>query len=125
MDFIAQAIVSGIVGNFASDALKAAYKRLKDAIASKFGKDSDLVEAVNKLEAKPDSEGRKATLIEEVAASKANDDAQLVQLAQHVIDLVKQQPGGQQVITQTVSNVKNNVMSGSGNATGNFTEPRP
>ncbi len=49
-------------------------------IALKFGKDSYIVEAVNKLEAKPDSEGRKAKSQKEVAVSKASDDKQLLQI---------------------------------------------
>lgn len=116
MDPITQAIILGIAGNLATDAVKAAYQALKNALTTKFGESSDLAEAVSKLEAKPDSKGRKDTVQEEVAAVKANDDPQLLQLAQQVINLVKEQPGGQQVITQNISNVKFAATSGTGNA---------
>ena len=41
-----------------------------------------MAEAVTKLEEKPNSEGRKATVQEEVEAAKANEDTELCQLAQ-------------------------------------------
>ena len=126
MDPITQAILLGIAGNFATDAVKTAYKALLDAFNSKFGQNSNVVKAVNELSAKPDSEGRKLTVQEEIAASKANDDAQLVQLAQKVIDLVKEQPGGEKVIntvTQKVNKPQQSPITGQGNPTINYNIP--
>ncbi len=116
MDPITSAIVLGIAGNFATDAVKAGYKALKDALTKKYGADSDLVEAVNKLEQKPNSEARKATVQEEVESAKALDDSLIVQLAQQLLAKVKEQPGGQQIITQTINNVKYAATSGTANA---------
>jgi len=116
MDPITSAIVLGIAGNFATDAVKAGYKALKDVLGKKYGEDSDLVEAVNKLEQKPNSEARKATVQEEVESAKALHDSEIVQLAQQLLHVVKEQPGGQQFITQTISNVRYAATSGTGKA---------
>lgn len=124
MDPITQAIVFGIAGNFATEAIKAAYNAFHNAIASKFGLNSRLVEAINELKANPNVEGQKLVLQGQVMVSKANEDPHLVTLAEHVIKLAKeQQPGGQQVITQKADNVENSAMSGIGNATVNKTTP--
>ncbi len=56
MDIIIAAI-AGALGNLSSDAVKAAYKGMKDLLHRKFGAESDLADAVKKLEQKPDSDG--------------------------------------------------------------------
>ena len=89
----------------------------------KFGDQSDVVNAVEQLEKKPDSEGRKATLQEEVENAKVNDDPEIVKLAQDFLNQLKEQPGGQQIINQNISNVKYAATSGSANASiSNITE---
>jgi hypothetical protein len=117
MDPITSAIVLGIAGNLATDALKAAYSRLKEALTQKHGQDSDLVDAINKLEKTPDRDDRKVTVQTEVELAKANDDAALVKLAQDLLDLLKKEPGGLPSIIQNVSNVKYAATSATGNAT--------
>lgn len=115
MDVITPAIV-GALASISKDAIKDSYDALKALLKKKFGEKSDLAEAVTKLEEKPNSEGRKATVQEEVEAAKANDDSELCQLAQNLLDKLKEQPGGQQVINQSISNVKYAATSGTGNA---------
>ncbi len=115
MDPITTAIIAALA-NLSKDAIKDGYGALKAALKKKFGAESDLVDAVDKLEKKPDSEGRKATLQEEVEIAKVNDDPDLIQLAQDLLDKIKEQPGGQHIITQNISNVKYAATSGSGNA---------
>ena len=120
MDPITQAIFLGVAGNFTTDAVKAAYKALLDAFNSKFGQNSDVVDAVNKLEKTPDRPDRQATVKVEVENAKANEDAQLVQLAQKVINLVEQQPGGKEAvnnITQNIQTAFKSAISGTGDAT--------
>lgn len=127
MDLITQAIFFGIAGNFATDAVKAAYKALKDALFGKFSQDSKLVKAVNDFEADPQSDAYKQVLQEKVAQAKANEDTQLLQLAQQVIKLVEEQPGGKEAITinQNVQYVRNAATSGTGNASiGNINESK-
>ena len=116
MDPITSAIILGVAGNFATDAITAAYKSLKNALTKKHGQDSDLVDAVNKLEKTPDRDDRKATVQAEVEIAKANDDAELVKLAQDLLNQLKEQPGGMSAINQTV-NAKYAATSGTGNAT--------
>ncbi|MEZ2277959.1 MAG: hypothetical protein ACBR12_13720 [Microcoleus sp.] len=117
MDPITSAIILGVAGNFATDAIAAAYKSLKKALTKKHGQDSDLVDAVNKLEKTPDRDDRKATVQAEVEIAKANDDEELVKLAQDLLNQLKEQPGAMSAINQTVSNVKYAATSGTGNAT--------
>ena len=116
MDPITSAIVLGVAGNFATDAIAAAYKSLKNALTKKHGQDSDLVDAVNKLEKNPDRDDRKATVQAEVEIAKVNDDRELVKLAQDLLNQLKEQPGGMSAINQTV-NAKYAATSGTGNAT--------
>lgn len=101
MDPITTAIVAALVSDLSKTAIKNSYNALKNALKKKFGSESDLIEAVNGLEKKPDSEGRKATLQEEVEIAKVNDDPEILQLAQDLLDKLKEQPGGQQIINQT------------------------
>lgn len=115
MEPITTAILAAVAG-VSSSAIKDGYNALKEALKKKFGEKSDLVDAVDKLETKPDSEGRKATVQEEVSLAKVNDDPEILKLAQDLLDKIKEQPGGQQVITQNISNVKYAATSGSGNA---------
>ncbi|MBD2473077.1 hypothetical protein [Nostoc sp. FACHB-145] len=115
MDPITTAIVAS-VANLSKDVIKDSYGALKATLKKKFGEKSDLVNAVDGLEKKPDSEGRKATVQEEVEIAKANDDPELLKLAQDLLSQLKEQPGGQQVINQTISNVKYAATSGTGTA---------
>ena len=115
MDPITTAILTAVAA-VSSNAIKDSYSALKALLKKKFGEDSDLVEAVNKLEAKPQSEGRKATVQEEIETVKANDDQEIVQLAQSLMEKLKEHPEGQQVITQTISHVKYAATSGTGTA---------
>ncbi len=84
MDPITTAIIGAIAG-IGKDAIKDSYNALKSALKKKFGETSDLIEAVDKLEKKPDSEGRKTMLQEEVEIAKFNDDAQILELAQELL----------------------------------------
>jgi hypothetical protein len=89
----------GAVGqNLATDA----YEKLKATLRRRFGDDSDVVEAVDKLEQKPDSKGRKQTLQEEVEASGADQDPEVREAAQELLDQVKAQPGGEQHIQNAI-----------------------
>ena len=112
MDPITTAIVAALA-NLSQDACKDGYVALKDALKKKLGDKSDLVDAVDKLEKKPDSEARKATLQEEVEIAKVNDDPDIRKLVQDLLDKIKEQPGGQEIINQTQTNTASgNTVSG-------------
>lgn len=115
MDIITTAIIAALAA-LSKDAINDSYNALKSALKKKFGSQSDVIDAVKKLETKPDSEGRKATLQEEIANARVNDDSEIVQLAQDLLDKLQDQPGGQQVIEQTQINTSSgNTVGGNYN----------
>lgn len=74
-----------------------AYQALKAALQRKFGLDSDLLGAVNALEKKPDSQGRAETVQEEVQATGADKEAELLKLVEALQAALQQSgAGGQQ-----------------------------
>ena len=73
MDPITLGILAAL-GKMGEQVIADGYQALKAVLVKKFGSDSDLVTAANKLEQQPDSEARKALLAEEVAAVKADQD---------------------------------------------------
>jgi disulfide oxidoreductase YuzD len=85
MDPITTAIVTAIATNLGQGIVKDAYEALKAAIKQKFGNDSEVVSAVDGLEKKPDSAGRKTTLEEEVKNAKVSEDSEILQLAQELL----------------------------------------
>ena len=116
MDPITLSIVGTLASNLLTEKnIKNGYNALKNALKKKFGDESDLVDAVDKLEKKPDSEGRKATLQEELEIAKLNDDPEILKLAQDLLDKIQEQPSGQQTINQTQTNTVSGV-----NVGGNF-----
>jgi len=68
-----------------------AYEGLKIALKEKYGADSDLMAAVEGLEKRPDSDGRKTVLHEEIENVRADQDAQLLNLAQTLLSRMRQQ----------------------------------
>jgi seryl-tRNA synthetase len=102
MDPITTAIVTALA-NLSTTAIKDAYEALKAAIAKKFGVNSEINKAVKSLEEKPDSGGRKEVLQEEIKAAKAEQDTDLQEIAQGLLQAIKQletQPDRSVVINQ-------------------------
>ncbi len=123
MDPITMAIVSALaagigagVPKVAEQAIVDGYNTLKSALKERFGEGSDVVEAVEKLEAKPNSTGRQTTLKEEIKDSKADQDPDLIIAAEALVAKIKDLPGGQTIVTQVVEGDRN-VFSGTGNVT--------
>lgn len=70
-------------------------------------------DAVERLENKPKSKGRKATLQEEIESSKVNDDSDIVQLAQDLLNKLEDKPVKQEIINQNQFNTESrNIVSG-------------
>jgi hypothetical protein len=87
VDAIVAALLGGLAasaGKVTSAAVEDAYGALKRLLLRKLGESSEAAEAVAKLEAKPDSDVRKAMVAEEFAAAKVADDGELVQAAQRL-----------------------------------------
>ncbi len=118
MDPITTAIMAALA-NLTKDAVKDCYEGLKGKLKKKFGEKSDLVEAVDKLEKKPDSEARKGMLQEEIEAAKAHKDTEIIQLAQVLLDKIKEQSSGQKNIDTRDIDVTNKDVTtkGEGNVT--------
>jgi hypothetical protein len=101
MDPITAAIVTALGAGALSGltetsktALTDAYQGLKDLLVKKFGASSHVLQAVDHLEANPDSAGRKETLQEEIIAVKAEQDEELVMAAQQLFELLQQSRSG-------------------------------
>jgi hypothetical protein len=101
MDPITTAIVTALsagtiagLTDMAKTAIADGYNKLKGLLTKKHGEGSEVVQAVEKLEAKPDSQGRKETLAEEIAAVKAEQDEEILVAAKQVLMLVQPQQAG-------------------------------
>lgn len=112
MDPVTIAILTAIATTVAQGAGQAVgenvvndiYARLKQTLADKFGRGSDVLRSVETLEAKPDSDGRKQMLQEEVEASGADRDPEISAIAQELLDTVAAQPNGEQHIQNARGN---------------------
>ena len=109
MDPVTMAIVAALAAGVAGGATEVgkkvvvdSYDALKAALKQKFGVSSDLAEAVEKLEKKPDSAGWKETLQEQVKATKADQDPDVLKAAQALLDQIKAQPSGEQHIQTAI-----------------------
>ncbi len=94
---IVAALAAGAVGGLtetSKTAITDAYNKLKDLLTKKFGVKSNVVQAVNQLEARPESAGRKETLQEEMTVVNAEQDDELLAAARHVLTLVQPQQAG-------------------------------
>jgi internalin A len=98
MDPITGAIVAGLVSGAAEDLAAQAYQTLTAAIKKKHGKDSDLAEAVEKLEQRPESVGWREELETQVQATDAARDPELLALAERLITALEETRAGQQAL---------------------------
>ena len=117
MDPITTAVLAAVV-KLADPVVRDGYDALKSLIARKFGNDSQLATAVQQLEAKPESEARKAVVQEEVATAGADRDAEILSVAQALLEQVKT-AHGDQVVNQAVQGDRN-IFSGTGDVTVNL-----
>ena len=105
MDPITTAILAALSAGLteaSKTAITDAYTQIKALLASKFGTTSDVVHAVEQVEAKPDSAGRKAMLQEEITAVKADQDPDLLRTAQTLLHLLQASSGeGSHIQTAT------------------------
>ena len=93
---IVAALAAGATAGLTETTKKAvgdAYDALKARFKDKFGSESELSDAVARMEAKPDSAGRKTTLQEEVQAAKADQDQDLLALAKVLSETIQNQTG--------------------------------
>lgn len=106
MEPVSAAIIAGVVAGVATGTTKVveqaavdAYKALMTALGKKSGSNSDVVKAVERLENKPDSEGQKAVVAEEIKAAKVHEDAELIAAAKRLLAELEKTPKGKQAVT--------------------------
>lgn len=114
MDPISLAITTALA-NLSQTVIRDAYQALKAALQKKYGLNSEVMEAVDKLEEKPESQARQAMLQEEVAGSGAAQDPGLLQMANALISQFRELSGGIVDIRQDVNIRGNrNIITGQG-----------
>jgi hypothetical protein len=100
---IGAALLAGVVksaGAVAEKTIVEGYNALKALIQRKFGADHSVSKAIDSVEAKPDSTARNQVLSEEITASGADQDPEILKAAQDLLEKVKAQPGGTSYIQQ-------------------------
>jgi len=91
---IVAALVAGAAAatkDVAAQAVRDGYNGLKALVVRKFGQKADVAPALVALEKKPDSGARQEVLKEELTTAGAGEDAEVVQQAQRLVDLLKEQ----------------------------------
>ena len=131
MEPITAAIIAALTAGAASGLTEAAkkaisdgYSGLKALINKKFGGKSDVTDAIEKLQAKPESPGRQQTLTEELKTANASADSELVSAAQSLLELIKSLPQGEQHIQNAIGTGIAQADRGS-TATVSFAAPPP
>jgi hypothetical protein len=111
MDPITTAILAAL-GKLAEPAVKDAYEALKSIFKRKFAGHPKLLPAIEELEARPESEGRRQVLAEELNMTGALHDSEVMATLKALQDMVKLSPSSQSV-QQNVSGT-GNIFSGTG-----------
>jgi len=99
VDTITLAIITAVTAGVASGATDVAkqvivdlYRELKELLQQRYGGESEVIQSVNRLEANPESEGRKKVVEEEISAVEAGNDQELIQKAQALLAQLHGQP---------------------------------
>jgi hypothetical protein len=108
VSLIVAALTAGAVAaakDTAEKGVKDTYQGLKTLIKRKFT--NDALAHIKKAE---------GLLKDKIVEAGVDKDNEITKLAQDLLDKLQEQPGGQQIITQNISNVKYAATSGTGNA---------
>ena len=84
-----------------------AYDALKATLKEKFGTDSQVVEALEQLETKPEAKSHQAAIEEELQVVQADQDPEVVAAAQALLEALEQSPAGKQAISKFNIDAKN------------------
>ena len=107
MDPITAALVAAITAGatqVGKSAIVDSYNGIKALIKKKFAK-TELPAAIENLEKKPESKGRRGMVQEEVESAKADKDPEILSAFQALIDALKNTPEGQKVISKYNLNI--------------------
>ncbi|GCF11226.1 hypothetical protein [Dictyobacter arantiisoli] len=117
MDPVSLALITAIgagVTDVEKSSLTEGYTALKQRLLDKIGScHPNVPQALSDLEASPNSRGRQAVLVEAITEAKVSHDPDLQQLAQALLEQLKQTQGG----TQIIYHVDHSALSNSGHAT--------
>jgi hypothetical protein len=117
---IVAAITAGAVRgttDIAKKSIADGYDAIEGLIKKKFGGNSQVLDAMDKLQAKPDSAGRRETLAEEIKEIKAAEEPELLAAAGSLLELIQAMPNGEQHIHQAAQGT--GIAQASGGSTAN------
>ncbi len=125
MDPVSTAIVAA-VAKLSEPIVKDAYEGFKTLLQRKFGAGTALTTAIDAVEGKPESVGRREVLQEEIASAQAGSDAEIVDAAESLLRNVQKASPGRDAVNRVVQNVEgdNHIFSGTGNVTVNRGDAR-
>ena len=110
MDPITTAIIVAVAagaaksaGEVAQKGIVDAYNGLKGLITRKFGADSDVADAVTKVEQNPQSKARQDVLAEEVTKAGTDKDPEITAAADALLEKLGQLPEGRALINQVAT----------------------
>jgi hypothetical protein len=125
MDPITGAIIAAItagVSKTGENLVVDAYNGLKELLRRKFGQHGDIVQAIEGVESKPDSPGRRTMLQEEIATAGASQDPDIARAAAELLEKISARPGGAQHVQSVIGNYNAQADRGS-TATMNVNQP--
>ncbi len=86
---IVTAIVAGAAGGMAEASMVEGYTALKGVLARRFGDQSQIVRAVESVEMRPSSTNRHSILAEEVQATGADKDVEVLQVVTRLLEAIQ------------------------------------
>jgi hypothetical protein len=127
MDLITTALIAGLTAGAtsgASETLKKAisdgYESLKSLVKKKFDNRGEIAEAIEKLQANPQSSPRQGVLAEEMARTTAAKDPELLAASNALLEIIRSLPQGEEHIQQIAHGVGIAQASGGSTATVNI-----
>lgn len=116
MDTITGALVTAATSGLTkvgTSAIVDTYNGIKTLIQNKYG-NTDLPDAVEKLEQKPDSQSRQGMVQEELETAGADKDQEMLELVNQLIESLKETPEGQKAIGKYNLNIQNSKVGNIG-----------
>ncbi|MDL1969150.1 MAG: hypothetical protein LWW97_11595 [Deltaproteobacteria bacterium] len=114
MDPISTAIIAaasaGITSGMSAvgkETILDAYKSIKNAIQLRFGKDNNISKSITDLEANPESRGSQLLLAEHIATAEANQDPDVLKVAQKLTEALQSIETGRKAIAKFQVDARN------------------
>jgi hypothetical protein len=107
MDPVTAAILAAVAAGaakVATDVVPDLYKGLKALLRTKFGEENAVSQAVDEVEADPESAGQKLVLEEKVRKAGADTEADLLAAAKKLLEQLEARPGGARIVQTATGN---------------------